>query len=368
MPVTATQLRKRSEANDAFLLALADLGGKSSFSQIGAKSGLQYPSGVKRAMDQLVSDGLIERQGIPRSPHATIALTGEGRSRVRQLRPDTSIAIPLGSAPEPIPATVPQRMTLNHEQAAKLPLVDIVVGTINADADTKSVRERIIAALCDQREWGLIGLTQAVRRDHRDLTGPREVGTILNSLNQQGYVTFRMGNEGTHHSMTNIKASKKLLRERGVTEARVIGERKGGTPQHAGDRTDYRTHGKRAEGGEVTVERPLSEVRVEPEVAAALVEAGVAEAAVEAAPPTIDEEPLRFGVWPELQAIQDKVAARAEAETRAGKLLDAAAALEGIDDALAEELLARAAGQAQAVQLTALEAEYLAYAEMHRAG
>jgi hypothetical protein len=188
----------------------------------------------------------VEKRGTPGTVSASYALTRDGRAEVRRREPSSTITVDLGSGPVGLATSA-----LDESAIAVVPS-DVPDGS-------PSIRQRVIKALCDEREWTLMGLTQAIRTSHRDTVGPRDVGAVLNSLNQQGLVTFVEGGfENGHNSLTKIKATKRLLAQENVdTTSREVGTPRhvGEAPQHKTDRTDFRTHGHRAEGGPITTER-----------------------------------------------------------------------------------------------------------------
>jgi hypothetical protein len=356
-----------TEQTSRFLDALADLGGKAGFTAIQAKAGLSAAS-TQRVMLTAVADGLVERSGAPRTPLARIALTHAGRAEVRKRRPNSILTVPLGSSADD-QAYETVRVSMSEGEAARAMRNPVVVaGMINGAREAASLRSRIIKALCDEREWGLIGLTQVVRRDHKDQTSPRDVGAVLNSLNQQGLVTFTEGaQEIGHHSLTKIRATKTLLRQEGIdTDARVIGEQKGGTPQHKTDRTDWRTHSPRAEGGPIEhVIAPEDEV-VEEDV---VVEWPNPSQPMLALPPepTLDvpsapevPEPTQRA-FPLLEALRERQSASIGQALRADRYLLAASVLEEEDPEESARLLAKA-GEVAGEPLSPLEIEYLDFA------
>jgi len=310
-------------SDDAYraVRALDALGGKAPLKPIVEGDGRSQPT-VSLHIKAAIALGWIERSGTPNTSTARYALTHDGRAEVRRRENrGAAVTVALGSAPDETPAA--------PEPTNGRP----------------SLRTRVIKALCEEREWGLIDLTRAVRSNHRDTFGPRDVATILNTLNKQGLVTFvEGGHENGHHSLMKIRATKRLLVEEGVdTTAREIGRPRhhDEAPQHAGDRTDFRTHETRAEGG------PIEHISVTPLMSI----------------PAAEPEP-----WPILAELRERIRAQEAGRTRSEALIDAAELLAKVDPEESERLFARGSALAATLTLTPIEDEYLRFAEGARSG
>lgn len=223
-----------------------------------------------------------------------------------------------------------------------------------------SLRERVMRALCDERTFGIVGLAREVRSDASLPFSFPELNATVKSLAREGLATYREGAENGHHALVDIRATRKLLIERGIdTTRREVGHHGTGprreAPMHAGDRTDFRTHRQRAEGG--PIERLRVSVPMLPPAASITIDA-VASASVPTVV-TIESE------WPLLDAIEQRWSEQAEARRHADALIEAATLLADVDRAESERLFARSSEIAASVSVSSLEVEYLRFAQAH---
>ena len=210
-------------------------------------------------------------------------------------------------------------------------------------------------------------LVEDLNKGHHTPVGPHEVVHLLWSLNKAGLITFREDKRSATSSANsypvNVKATNRGKDEvQGKQQAFEVQGTNNGyghareVSSRPADRTDFRTHSAKAEGGEVerrmVGENPFV---VEPEAVDALVQA--------TKPPTIDEEPTPEPEWPLLQQLRDKAANATVAVGRAELLLEAAALIADVDAERAADLESEANRLAKLHQLSAFEAEYLAFAE-----
>jgi DNA-binding transcriptional ArsR family regulator len=82
--------------------------------------------------------------------------------------------------------------------------------------------------------------------------------------------------------------------------------------------------------------------------------------------PEPEPAPTPLESWPLLDELRARIVRDANDRERAQRLLQAAELLEGIDDDERDRLMERAAEVAQRTSLSAMEAEYLAYAQEHK--
>lgn len=261
-------------------------------------------------------------------------------------------------------------------------------------AEFKSMKALMLQLVVENDGYGNVrALLDDMRGKHPGNLGTHEVTHVLYALQKQGLVKAQQDrrSRGTKTPLlSNIQPTKAgIAQYRAQNASLPLQDRNGTHPagysraRHAvgRDDTQWHNHGSRAQGG------PIERTQVEPDpwaglpevmagqaVTSRLVEEAIArEAEQENAHATIDEEPVAARSWPELQRLRDGLAERlrlkAEGDARATKLLEAAASLEGVDDDLSKDLLARAEREMDAVEdlsLTAVEAEYLRFAEAQR--
>lgn len=217
----------------------------------------------------------------------------------------------------------------------------------NGTAPLASLKLRLMRAVAEAGPFeDTAALIRSVRRpdDSFDL---HEVQHLLASLNKQGYVAYRENKNGAYRVLMRIEATKRGFEAVGLgTKYHEVGRKSKGVPRKAGDRTDFRTHGFRAEGGPVEVRQTPVVVPVETPVET--VKPVVASAGRE--------------VPPLLAALRERAEAKNRGAAKAARYLEAATLLEDVDVAEAERLLALAESFG-GEPFTALETEYLAFAE-----
>lgn len=327
----ATPKTVSDESAFRVVVALGEQGGVGRFQDIERLTGTKT-STTQGYIRGSIERGWVTKTGPDRSIHSRYTLTADGRAELRKRKPTAVITVPLGSGPTGLAMSATDVVALASARE------------VASDVMVASLRQRTITALCSEKEWPtLISLLQEVRTGHRDTTSPRDLGAVLNSLNQQGLVTFVEGGyDNGHHSLTKIRATKRLLLQEGVDttrrEVRPPGaSHTGEAPQRVGDRTDFRTHAPSAEGG------PITRARVIP---------------AEVVAPPAD--------WPLLDALLTTHEHYVTEQRRASALIEAATALADLDPEESERLFGRAAEVASGASLTPLEVEYLRFAEAHR--
>lgn len=200
-------------------------------------------------------------------------------------------------------------------------------------------------------------LTNDARRPGEGIGG-HEVMHLLYALSKEGTVVFSERRNAKR--VTRIRATTKGMAAAGYNGAHgafALSDRPN-VPRHvSGPDRDYRTHSSKAVGG------PIERSHVAPQ-------------APETAAPIVDAVPLSEPdpepsapvqrAYPELERLRERIAAGRTREQRLDALLQAAEALSQIDPNAAADLRHRAERvAAESPSLTALEAEYLAYAEEH---
>ncbi len=329
-------------------------------------------------LEQLIRAGRSDRE--------IVAATGMSKSSVtkwrsRLISQSPSILEVPRRIDQPSDGDARVALEMDHEQFVQLGGEPVVVaGMIAAD----SLKQRLLKAIALEGPFAeLVDLIKTVRTGPRDTFGNHEVMHILFGANQQGLIQFRVSGTGSQQKLRRIEARESLFKQMGIDPRanRAVGrapawKSRDELPQRAGDRTDFRTHGPRAEGGPIehvqglpgsgeVVPSPLWDGG--PTVRRIIEERDErlarAEAQAEVTPARIDEEPPVDTRWPQLSRIQAKAEAHRSAKARAEKLLEAAALLESVDARESSRLegLANDAGSENA--LTPLEAEYLSFAE-----
>jgi hypothetical protein len=231
----------------------------------------------------------------------------------------------------------------------------------------------------------VVDLVKSVRNSNERIA-PHEVVHLLWGLAKTGQVTFRETKSNTPGPatamLTRIEATPLGFQtlgmparpvDREVRVSRGPGRARQEAPQRKGDRTDFRTHGPRAEGGPIERRQGVPGATPEPDQVTVLWGHNLPqpdpepdpEPSVTSDPPPANAAATEPEAWPILQQLRERAAASAAANARADAYLAAAAALEAVDGSRSAELLALADGALEAVALTPLEAEYLSFAERH---
>jgi hypothetical protein len=267
-------------------------------------------------------------------------------------------------------------LELGHEQAMRLSEganTKLIAGELMYD----SLRIRLLKAIASESTVDDVEtLIKLVRTGSNDAgTDPHNVVHLLWTLNKAGYIAFRenksrkSGAQNAH--LERIRVTPRGLEAAGMTPTNrpvVSGyhgarHRGGELPQHRSDGTDFRNHGSKAQGS--AVER-IRAVQPETVITTVFPSRKAAEETFEAAKElvaTMDEEPTLTRMWPQLQALRERQAELAARSARVDALMEAAAALDGVDPDAAKLLLARAEAT-DGQPLTELEREYLAFAEL----
>lgn len=162
-----------------------------------------------------------------------------------------TLSVPLGSAAAPAADETERAvLALTHEEMVALGQhPTIVAGQIIAD----SLRQRLLKKICESGPYpDVLTLMRDTRRagDPRDNFGAHEVVHIIRrSLNVAGLVDYVEDRQG---NVTKIRATERGYEAAGYgTRYREVRRQRGGEPQRRSDRTDFRTHRPRAEGGEI---------------------------------------------------------------------------------------------------------------------
>lgn len=290
----------------------------------------------------------------------------KGQSKASQ------ITVPLGSGPVP-DFEEKVSVQLSHDQFVALGQhPTIVAGMMMAEKEqTETLRQRILKTVAEDGPFqDVLTLMRAMRRpgDPNDNFDSHEVTHIIKSLNKQGLVTYveRRSAGGGLEIPNRITITNRGCDAAGLpTYNREIGKTRNGVPQHKTDRTDFRTHRPRAEGGEI-IKEPLAPDHLARFPGHADLHG---EPIASPAPEERPEKPLGLAVralppdaakYPLLTEVLRRFEANAEADAKAAKYAEAAAALEAIDPARSEELLALAM-EVGGKPFTPLEIEVLKY-------
>ncbi len=287
-------------------------------------------------------------------------LEGRGETGIRpvRVRVERPVVVHLGSAPTPVDTET----------------------VVNVEPQPKaSLRTRLLRAIAESDEpiEDTNALIRLVREPDDHIEG-HEVQSILQSLNRQGLIKYRIHKTGAYKVVTRIEATQRGFGQAGLgTYHPEVGPGKPkGEPLRKGDRTDFRTHHGSAEAGPVIKEKyddhrrnfpdhnhPPLEQATEADIIAVTKQV---EPPAPKAEPTISELVVavadRVSRFPLLAALRARAAARAENAARVAKYLEAAALLDDIDKAESERLLAMASAL-DGEGLSPLESEYLAFAQ-----
>ncbi len=310
----------------------------------------------KSAKAQATEEGILElkRQGMTR---AQIVQAGFPRSTVYAVWPvdPKHITIPADPRDEYDRSVT---VAMSHSEFARLGTQPkVVAGMFIAEKEAAdSLRKRILAALAQEGYPDVLTLMAAIRRpgDPRDNWGAHEVTHIIKSLNKQGLATYVETRQGTVVIPNRIRITDAGAREAGVgpmpKQIESPSVTRQGSRRHppgysrsrhapGKDMTEQRHHRSIATGGEVMrisaaeqvpMSRPLDtgsgalERPVQPEAGQSL---------------PLRPDPDRY---PMLDALLQRFEANAEADAKAAKYAEAAAALEDIDPERSEQLLALA--------------------------
>ncbi len=272
----------------------------------------------------------------------------------------------LGSAPTP------------HEEDTERRSVTLVGDQSMSRA---SLRTRLLAAIAAS---GPFPDTEALMRTIRqpdDNYGLHEVQSILGNLNQQGLIKYRTKRTGSQKLYQRIESTRRGYEQAGLgTVHQVAGSMtsRTATPLRRSEATDFRTHGGRAVGGEVIKEnyeahRAQFPDHNHPPLEEAQPVAKPVEYHIQPYPgvpvvvPPEPEPPVIVATdtpapYPFLALLRQRRADKKASAGKAAKYLEAAAILEAIDPVESQRLMAQAE-TLDGEPFTALEAEYLAFAD-----
>lgn len=318
----------------------------------------------------------LKRQGMSRRQ---IIQAGYSGSSVYKHWPVESKQLTVPSAPDGTSLPTLQ-VKMSHEEFARLGTnPTIVAGMMNAEREQRSsLRQRILRALTTDGPFDDVLTLMKHMRQPGDNFGSHEVTHIIHSLNEQGFVTHKEVRRGTVRIPTKIAITDRGARESGLgPEPRQLESKsvvRTGSHRHppgysrarhapGKDLTEARYHRSVASGGEVLkisaaeqvpMSRPLdsSGGLERPEAAAPTVSSPVV--------PDLSSYPLLTGLLARFEA-------NAEADEKASRYAEAAAALENIDPKRSEELLAMAM-EVGGKPFTPIEIEMLRLLEEVRRG
>jgi hypothetical protein len=213
----------------------------------------------------------------------------------------------------------------------------------------ESLRSAVIAVLGDHPGIESESLLTRLRSRYgeRRSVGRHEVQHLVGSLIRQGVVEGRQvqnGNTKTYGPL-RLRPTERIDAERA---RRDVEQRIDAARRDFEQRTTTVVPGA-ATAATTRLDQP--EITAEPEVES------------EPVPEPIAGYEQPSARWPILDALRETAGRRNEANRTASALLEAAAALEGVDDEMSETLSARAAAVVSQYTLSRLEDEYLRYAE-----
>lgn len=243
--------------------------------------------------------------------------------------------------------------------------VEVTTGTdpVAAAVDDASVKDRLLRKIVEDGPFATpLDLIRAVRRGPSDIINPHKVTHVLYDISKAGLIEFRLQKMNGSDIPINIRATERAYAQFGYPMGVGLGTASSRRPeaaQHPGDRTDFRTHAGRAEGGPVERVNVPPVPEVVPSVPYVAPEPEPVPAAVQPPqePPTPVAEPAvpLGGKYPLLVALRG----RAERASTRSRLLWQAAALAEEDEKEQFELLAL---ETTDVKYSELEAEYLRFA------
>lgn len=301
-----------------------------------------YQADVERlAQSGMKAPEIAKRLGIGVSTAYSLMPAGTKR---QQKRRQQTLTIPLGSAPAD-PDGEAISISVSHDDFQKISMHPSVVA---AQLQSDSLRTRVLRCIAeDGPVEDIQALIKSIRRpgNRADNFGQHEITHIVKALNGQGLVKY-VESRGTVGIPTRIEATRQGFEAAGLqTYAREIGRQRDGAPQHAGDRTDFRTHGHRAEGGEVL------HIEGGPQTPENVPSAPAPAPARKA--PDLSDYPL-------LADLVSRDQAGAERRRRADAYLEAAATLAEVNPSESERLMALAEEETGA-PFTSLEAEIVRF-------
>lgn len=280
-------------------------------------------------------------------------------------------------------------VSMSHEEFARLSGTPSEALVVAAQLQQDSLRTRILRQVAKGGPYPTLSDLMNDMRTERDNFGAHEVTHLLFSLSKSGCVKFRenkrVATSSSNAALENIEATQRGYDQAGYPvpgkqQHSQHGSRTPGTSRagHAvgKDMTEQRHHRTTAAGGVITrtrlaVDRSSEAARPGGRGVGTFAEGGPVVRVVKAPPGPVPAEPTRSneepsepGDWPELQRIRASFGERAEADARASRMADAAALIAQDDPAEAERLLAKAIALSPK-PMTALEREYLRYAEEH---
>lgn len=335
----------------------------------------------KRALSpsaQATQDGILELklQGFTR---AQIIQAGFPRSSVYRVWPVEPKQLTVPSSPDGTSLPTVQ-LSMSHEEFSRLGTHPaIVAGMMNAEREQRSsLRQRILRAVATEDSFADVLTLMHHMRKPDDNFDSHEVTHIIRSLNQQGCLKFVDSRQGSVVIPTKITITDKGVKEAGLgpmpRQLESPSVVRTGTQRHppgwsrarhaAGkDLTEARHHRSVASGSEVM--RTTPEERVP--MSRPLDPSGGLERPEPRATPAPGPVAPDLGSYPLLTDLLARFEANAEADEKASRYAEAAAALENIDPQRSEELLALAL-EVGGKPFTPIEIEMLRLLEEVRRG